>query len=62
MVMKLHFEPNLDFQLQAVEAVLQAYFAARKPVGPSSPLLSNPAEPQAQLAFALKTTLGSAIG
>ena len=51
MAMKLHFEPNLDFQLQAVEAVCDL-FRGQEICRTEFTVTTNPAESQAQLAFA----------
>ena len=51
MVMKLHFEPNLDFQLQAVDAVCDL-FRGQEICRTEFTVTTDPAEPQAQLAFA----------
>ncbi len=50
--MKLHFEPNLDFQLQAIEAVCDL-FRGQEICQTEFTVISNPTmSPQGQLAFA----------
>ena len=49
--MKLHFEPNLDFQLQAIEAVC-GLFRGQEICRTEFTVTRDPAEPQARLAFA----------
>ena len=54
--MKLHFEPNLDFQLQAIEAVCDL-FGGQKVCRTEFTVTRDSAEPQALLAYA-KNDLG----
>ena len=49
--MKLHFEPNLDFQLQAIDAVCNL-FHGQEVCRTEFTVTRDPAEPQAHLAFA----------
>ena len=49
--MKLHFEPNLDFQLQAIEAVCDL-FRGQEICRTEFTVTRDPTEPQARLAFA----------
>ncbi len=49
--MKLHFEPNLDFQLQAIEAVCDL-FRGQEICRTEFTVTRDPAETQARLAFA----------
>ena len=49
--MKLHFEPNLDFQLQAIEAVCDL-FRGQEVCRTEFTVTRDPAETQARLAFA----------
>ena len=49
--MKLHFEPNLDFQLQAIEAVCDL-FRGQEICQTEFTVMSNPVSQQGQLAFA----------
>ena len=49
--MKLHFEPNLDFQLQAIEAVCDL-FRGQEICQTEFTVMSNPTSQQGQLAFA----------
>ena len=49
--MKLHFEPNLDFQLQAIEAVCDL-FRGQEICRTEFTVTRDPKTPQAQLAFA----------
>ena len=49
--MKLHFEPNLDFQLQAIEAVCDL-FRGQEVCRTEFTVTQDPAEPQARLGFA----------
>ena len=51
MVMKLHFEPNLDFQLQAVEAVC-GLFRGQEICRTEFTVTIDTADPQARFAFA----------
>ena len=51
MAMKLHFEPNLDFQLQAVDAVC-SLFRGQEICRTEFTVTTNPAESQARLTFA----------
>ena len=55
--MKLHFEPNLDFQLQAIEAVCDL-FRGQEICRTEFTVMREPAERQARLAFA-ENDLGS---
>ena len=48
--MKLHFEPNLDFQLQAIEAVCDL-FRGQKICQTEFTVTQSPVDPQAGLAF-----------
>ena len=48
--MKLHFEPNLDFQLQAIEAVCDL-FCGQEICRIEFTVTQDPAGPQAGLAF-----------
>ena len=54
--MKLHFEPNLDFQLQAIEAVCDL-FGGQEVCRTEFTVTRDSAEPQALLAYA-KNDLG----
>ena len=49
--MKLHFEPNLDFQLQAIEAVCDL-FRGQEICRTEFTVTADPTAPQARLAFA----------
>ena len=49
--MKLHFEPNLDFQLQAIEAVCDL-FRGQEVCQPEFTVVTNQAQARSQLAFA----------
>ena len=49
--MKLHFEPNLDFQLQAIEAVCDL-FRGQEVCRTEFTVTRDPAETQARLGFA----------
>ena len=48
--MKLHFEPNLDFQLQAIEAVCDL-FRGQEICRTEFTVTTDPTQPQARLAF-----------
>ncbi len=54
--MKLHFEPNLDYQLQAIEAVCDL-FRGQETCRTEFTVTRDPADAQARLAFA-QTELG----
>ena len=49
--MKLHFEPNLDFQLQAIEAVCDL-FRGQEICRTEFTVTRDPTDPQGRLAFA----------
>ena len=49
--MKLHFEPNLDYQLQAVEAVCDL-FHGQETCRTEFTVTRDPADPQTRMAFA----------
>ena len=52
--MKLHFEPNLDFQLQAIEAVCNL-FHGQEICRTEFTVTTDPSQPQGQLAFCENT-------
>jgi len=49
--MKLHFEPNLDYQLQAIEAVCDL-FCGQEVCRTEFTVTRDASDPQARLAFA----------